>query len=107
MLKMQTNAQRAAGYRELQAEFTAAGKTVLANKAAKRAEDFEALQADAVHSVTLPTNSLEDAIDAEARDWADFFEVNTSEHLEARRMVMRANATLGYFVPLKGYYRGA
>lgn len=46
MVKMQTNAQRAAGYRELQAEFTAAGKTVLAEKAAKRAEGFEVLPPD-------------------------------------------------------------
>jgi hypothetical protein len=42
MIKMQTNKQRAAGYRQLQAEFEAAGKTVLAMKASNRAAEFEA-----------------------------------------------------------------
>lgn len=41
MARMQTNQERAKGYRELQAEFEAAGKTVLAEKAARRAEGFE------------------------------------------------------------------
>jgi hypothetical protein len=41
MARMQTNQERAKGYRELQAEFEAAGKTVLAEKAANRAEGFE------------------------------------------------------------------
>ncbi|SRR5258708_30429682 len=101
MTKMQTNEQRAAGYRELQAEFEAAGKTALAEKAAKRAVGFER------QNIATPTNNLEDAITAEAQDWAEFFEVNDPQHLEARKLVNRANAACGYFEPLKGYYRGA
>jgi hypothetical protein len=41
MIKMQTNEQRAAGYRELEAEYRADGKAVLADKAAKRAAQFD------------------------------------------------------------------
>lgn len=41
MIKMQTNEQRAAGFRVLQTEFSAAGKTVLATMAGKRAANFE------------------------------------------------------------------
>lgn len=43
-IQMQTRRQRAAGFRELQAEFEAAGKTVLAAKAAKRAAEFETMR---------------------------------------------------------------
>lgn len=40
-IQMQTDKQRAAGFRELQADFIAAGKLVLAEKAARRAAEFE------------------------------------------------------------------
>lgn len=57
--------------------------------------------------ITTPTNVLADAIAAEARDWAEFFEVTDPADLEARERVMRANARAGYYEPLKGYYTGA
>lgn len=53
-----------------------------------------------------PTKNLEDAITAEALDWADFFEVKDPLDLEARKRVMRTNARVGYFTPLEGYYSG-
>ena len=56
----------------------------------------------------LPTTDLEAAIEQEAKDWADFFEVpneRREEALAARRLVMRVNAKMGYFKPLKGYYK--
>lgn len=53
-----------------------------------------------------PTKNLEDAITAEALDWADFFEVKNPLDLEARKRVHRANARVGYFTPLEGYYNG-
>jgi len=46
---------------------------------------------------------LDDAIDREAKDWAQFFDVEDEQHIEARRMVMRANAKVGYLKPLKDY----
>lgn len=62
-------------------------------------------------SIATPTNNLEDAITAEAWDWADFFEVlkrhDAAECIEARKLVHRANAAVGYYSPLKGYYTGA
>lgn len=54
-----------------------------------------------------PTKNLEDAITAEAQDWADFFEVSDPLDLEARKRVHRANARAGYFTPLDGYYNGS
>lgn len=56
--------------------------------------------------MTTPTKDLEAAIAAEAKDWADFFEVTDPLDIEARKRVNRANARLGYFLPLDGYYSG-
>ena len=58
-------------------------------------------------NIITPTKNLEDAIEQETRDWADFFEVKDPQDLEARKRVMRANARVGYFEPLKGYYKEA
>lgn len=57
-MKMQTNEQRAAGYRELQAEFTTAGKVVLAEKAAKRAAEFEGLSNDYLAALALHNEAI-------------------------------------------------
>lgn len=54
--------------------------------------------------MTYTATQINAAIEAEARAWADFFGVeSTQEDLEARRVVMRANAAQNYLDPLKEF----
>jgi hypothetical protein len=46
------------------------------------------------------------AIDIEAFQWAQHFEVTDPEQIEGRRNVMRANAAVGYLDPLLEFLPG-
>lgn len=91
-IQKQTNAQRAAGFRELEAEWREIGKTHLADLAAKRAAEFE--------TPRYSSAQINAAIDVEAFQWSQHFDVTDSEQIEARKGVMRANVALGYLDPL-------
>ena len=69
--------------------------------------DEASLEMPPRQNIATPTKDLEDAITAEAQDWADFFEVTDPQDFEARKRVHRANARVGYYDALKGYWTGA
>lgn len=53
--------------------------------------------------MTYTSEQITAAIDSEAEGWAIFFGVSDSEGLEARKLVMRANVSVGYLEPLLPY----
>ncbi len=46
---------------------------------------------------------LQAAIDVEAFQWAQFFNVTDPDQIEGRQRVMRANVAVGYIEPLLPY----
>lgn len=52
-------------------------------------------------------SQLAAAIETEAQAWAIFFGVRGDEGLEARKLVMRANVSIGYLDPLLPYLASA